>query len=246
MTDVLTPSQLPTATRRWRTVAAGCAAGPVCGAAVAVLANGTSALPFALVVTVLFAAGATWTVLGRGRGGPILLAAVAVSALAFETTFGLAANLVRPASWPTFVGDAFWVLGIAGMLVALGLRGRLRRPRALAGGVAGLAIVAVAVSAGSVALAADPARHPGDVAVRMVSTATAFSCSVPAHVPAGEQTVFVRNDDTTPHQFVVAGSTIEVRAGGTARQAVHIPTGSVLWRCVYFGHEDLTGTAHAG
>lgn len=246
MNDVSTPVQPRTATPAWRTVAAGCAAGPVGGAAVAVVANGTSALPFALIVTALFAAGAVWTALGRGTGGPILLTVVAVLALAFEASFGMAANLVRPASWPTFVGDALWALGCCGALVVIGFRGRLRRPKVLASGVAGLAVVAVAASAVSVALADDPAPRSGDVAVRMASTTTAFSCTVPAEMPAGEQTVFLRNDDTTPHQFVIGGSTIEVRAGGTARAVVRLPAGKDPWRCVYFGHDDVTGVTQAG
>lgn len=242
---MITDSPTLTARAPWRTAAGACAAGPVAGAVVAVLANGASALPFAAVVTVLFAAAALWTARGSGRTAPAVLGVLAVLYLAFQGSFGLLDNLVRPSSWPTFVGDGLTLLGVLGIVVAVLLRGRLPRSRTFLAAAGGLALVCVATSVVAILLAGDPAAGAGDVRVAMASTDTAFSCSVPATLPAGTQTVFVRNDDTTPHQLLIGGATIEVRAGGTARQQLTLPAGAVPWRCVYFGHDDITGTARA-
>lgn len=215
---------------------------PMASVLIALLENGATALPYTAIVIAVFAVLAAWTWRG-GRWGPVTLAVVAVLYLAFLVNFGTWFYLQHPSSWATFVGAGLDVLGVATMLLAFIMRERLPALVVPAAPMLGLLVVVIGVVA-SVA-ANDPVAKPGDVVVSMRPDGSSFECRVPHQLPAGSRTVFIRNTDTVPHQFVLSRSVIDVRAGGSARAALHIDAGEVTWRCVYARHTDVTGTSTA-
>lgn len=221
---------------------AGAATLPMASVLIAVLENGSGALPYAATVIAIFAVLAALTWRG-GRWGPVTLAVVALLYLVFLVSFGTFYYLHHPSSWATFVGAGLDVLGVATMLVAFILRERLPVRFVPAIGVLGLLVVIV--GAGASIAADDPVARPGDVLVSMRPDGSAFACRVPHQLPAGSRSVFVRNTDTVPHRFVLGRSAIDVRAGGTARAELRIDAGQVTWRCVYANHTDVTGTSIA-
>ncbi len=229
----------------WRTVACLGAACPVLAAVITVVINGSTAVPFSLTVGVLFGALGLGTLLGR-RAAPWALSVVAVGYVAFLSAFGLPAYLVRPTSFATFVDSALNLLGVLAILGSILVLRRLRRARPVAAWVvAGLAVLVVVTGGVAGAMATDVPPEPGDVRVLMVPDGSSFDCRVPDTVGSGVQHLYVANRDTVPHRFMWGAADVEVRAGGSVRMAVTLQPGRVAWRCVYFGHQDRTGSARA-
>ena len=143
---------------------------------------------------------------------------------------------------PAFIATLLVVGGglITAFLAVLAALGR----HAHAGRVWGAgALVFVVMAAGSLAAAArvdDAVIEPGDAAVLAVEYE--YPERVEARSGAG---VFVDNEDTTRHTFVIeddSAQVLEVPAGSTARVDIDMPPGSYRFYCDIPGHEGMAGT----
>lgn len=201
--------------------------------------------PLAVPALIYLALGlAVWR---RGSRWLLILAAVLPVLHVVTSIPFLVEAMAHPETPVTFLPDTFIVIvavTVAAGAVA-GLRGGRpevrRRIAAVAGVVAGAAVVVSVVAAAGVD---SEARQPGDVVVE--SVATTYPDRV--QVPEDGAVLWVDNQDPYRHTLVIEGTDVRVEVPGST--AVRVPAdlepGTHRYYCDVPGHESMEGVLDVG
>jgi plastocyanin len=223
--------------RRLLTWAAGAAL--VEYAMVTILAR--EVIPPLAVIAVVLAAGLVLT-RRPGRAGVVVALVGMVLFFVVNATFAFG-NIAEPASFPSFaLIVTAQITGIFGMSAgAEALRGDApsRWPRLYAVGLAGAAVVLLAVNLAVSLSYDDPARGPGDVA--LVAKDTKWIPST-LSASAGRVTFYVDNQDRQLHNFHVKGQgALSLPAAHAATQTLTLPAGTYTYVCDFHA-DQMKGT----